>query len=192
MGFVTSPGIDNCTGKSTLTEMKLEELFSDKALKQKAKTALLGKLLLDKKISFDGLISFAEKSKDAQKASCIEAIEYATKQDPKIANEKCWKYVCQKLTEEAPRVKWESAKVIGNIAHLFLAKLNIAITNLLTNAEYNGTVVRWASAYALGEILKLKTKHNRDLLPALEAICNREQDKGVKKKYLEAIKKAKK
>jgi len=171
--------------------MRLEEIFNDKNLKQKAKTALLGKLLLDKEISIDGLIAFAEKSKDTEKATCIEAIEYATKQDPEFANEKCWKYICQKLTEEAPRVKWESAKVIGNIAHLFPAKLNVAITNLLTNAEYNGTVVRWAAAFALGEILKLKTGYNKDLLPALEAICNREQEKGVKKKYLEAIKKAK-
>lgn len=172
--------------------MKLEELFGDKALKQKTKTELLGKLLIDKEVTFEELIAFAEKSKDPEKATCIEAIEYATRQDPNIANEKCLKYVSQKLTEEAPRVKWESAKVIGNIAHLFPTKLNVAIANLLTNSEYNGSVVRWASAFALGEILKLKTKHNKDLLPAIEAICNREEDTGVKKKYLDAIKKTKK
>ena len=96
------------------------------------------------------------------------------------------------LIYKAPRVKWESARVIGNIAHLFPAELNKAISNLLTNSEYNGTVVRWASAYALGEILKLKTKHNKDLLPAIESICKREEDNGVKKKYFEAIKKMKK
>lgn len=172
--------------------MKLEELFGDKALKQKTKTELLGKLLIDKEVTLEELIAFAEKSKDTEKATCIEAIEYATRQDPNIANDKCLKYVSQKLTEEAPRVKWESAKVIGNIAHLFPTKLNVAIANLLTNSEYNGSVVRWASAFALGEILKLKTKHNKDLLPAIEAICNREEDTGVKKKYLDAIKKTKK
>jgi hypothetical protein len=63
---------------------------------------------------------------------------------------------------------------------------------LLTNSEYDGTVVRWASAFALGEILKLKTKHNKDWLPAIEDICHREQDNGVKKKYFDAIKKTKK
>jgi hypothetical protein len=52
--------------------------------------------------------------------------------------------------------------------------------------------VRWASAFALGEILKLKTKHNKELIPAIEAISNREEDNGVKKKYLDALKKAKK
>ena len=100
-------------------------------------------------------------------------------------------FVTKTLTENAPRVKWESAKVVGNIAHLFPTKLSKAISNLLTNSEYDGTVVRWAAAFALGEILKLKTKHNKDLLPAIEAICDREQENGVKKKYLDAIKKTK-
>ena len=172
--------------------MTLEELFGDKALKQKAKTELLGKFLATKKVTLEELISFAEKSKDTEKATCIEAIEYATRQDAAIANEKCLKYVSQKLTEEAPRVKWESAKVIGNIAYLFPTKLDIAIGGLLTNSEHHGTVVRWASAFALGEILKLRTKHNKDLLPAIEAICNREEDTAIKKKYLDAIKKTKK
>jgi HEAT repeat protein len=82
-------------------------------------------------------------------------------------------------------------RVIGNIAHLFPTKLNKTIINLLTNSKDNGTVVRWASAFALGEILKLKTKHNKDLLPTLEAICDDEEDKGVKKKYIDALKKTK-
>ena len=54
---------------------------------------------------------------------------------------------------------------------------------MLTNSEYDGTVVRWAAAFALGEILKLKTKHNKELLPALEAISNRETDNAIKIKY---------
>jgi DNA-binding HxlR family transcriptional regulator len=81
---------------------------------------------------------------------------------------------------------------LGNIAHLFPAKLKKAIGNLLTNTEHDGTVVRWASAYAPGKILQLNTKHNKDLLPAIETICGREEENGVRKKYLEAITKAKK
>ena len=96
------------------------------------------------------------------------------------------------LTDNAPRVKWESARVIGNIAHHYPTKLNKAITNLLINSQDNGTVVRWASAYALGEILKLKTKYNNKLLPAIEAIYEKEIDNAIKKKYADAIKKLKK
>jgi HEAT repeat protein len=172
--------------------MTITELLNDKTKKIKVKTETIGNWLSDGSMPVDELIAFAEKSKDSEKATCIEAIEYATKQNSKVADETVLSFVTKMLTEKAPRVKWESAKVIGNIAHLFPAKLNKPITNLLTNSEHDGTVVRWASAYALGEILKLKTKHNKDLLPAVEVICDREQDNAIKKKYLDAIKKAKK
>jgi HEAT repeat protein len=95
------------------------------------------------------------------------------------------------LTDKAPRVKWESARVIGNIAHIFPTKLQKPIIHLLTNTENEGTVVRWASSYALGEIIQLKTKHNKTLIPAIEAILDREQDNTIKKKYLAALKKVK-
>ena len=138
------------------------------------------------------LIAFAERAKDSEKATCIEAIEYATKEKQEIADESVFSFVTKMLTNKAPRVKWESARVIGNIAHLFPTKLNKPIANLLVNTENDGTVVRWATSYALGEILKLKTKHNKNLLPAIESILERELDNAIKKKYLEAIKKAKK
>jgi hypothetical protein len=102
----------------------------------------------------------------------------------------CLNFVTETLSHEAPRVKWESAKVIGNIAHLYPARLDNAINNLLKNSEYPGTVVRWSAAFALGEIIKLKTKRNKDLIPAIEAIINREEDKAIKKIYQAALKKA--
>jgi len=169
--------------------MTIAEIINDKTKKAKEKVETISKWLLDGSLPTDELIVFAEKAKDAEKATCIEAIEFATKQNSIIADETVFAFVTKTLTENAPRVKWESAKVIGNIAHLFPTKLSKAINNLLRNSEDNGTVVRWASAFALGEILKLKTKHNKELLPSIEAICDKEQDTGVKKKYLDAIKK---
>ena len=169
--------------------MKIDTLLNDKTLKAKQKTETLSKWLLEKKISTKKIIEFAQASNDSQKATCIEAFELATKQNPSIVNEKCLQFVTNSLTDKAPRVKWESAKVIGNIANLFPTKLDKAISNLLINTEYDGTVVRWAAAFALGEILKLKTKHNKDLLPAIEAISLKEEDNAIKKKYFEAIKK---
>ena len=172
--------------------MKLDEILNDKTIKQKPKVEAVSKMLLDKKLSVEELIAYAQTANDTLKSTCIESLEFASRQNPSIATEKCLKFVTQTLADDAPRVKWESAKVVGNIAHLFPTKLDKAIGNLLTNSEYDGTVVRWAAAFALGEILKLKTKHNKDLLPALEAISNRETDNAIKKKYLDAIKKTKK
>ena len=168
--------------------MNIEELLTNKAIKPKEKTETLSTWLLAGNLDADDLIEFASKEKDPAKATCIEAIEFATKQKPAIANEKVFLFVTNTLIEKAPRVKWESAKVIGNIAHLFPAKLDDAISNLLANSEHTGTVVRWSAAYALGEILKLKTKHNKELLPAIEAIHQREEKNSIKKIYTTALK----
>ncbi|GDX53125.1 hypothetical protein LBMAG27_21720 [Bacteroidota bacterium] len=99
-------------------------------------------------------------------------------------------FVSKALAEKAPRIKWESAKVIGNIAHQFPAKLEGAIKNLLVNTEHEGTVVRWSAAFGLGEILKLKTRYNKNLLPAIDSIIQREEKNSIRKIYLEAIKKS--
>ena len=170
----------------------IEELLGDKGLKPAAKTETLSSWLIEGKLTIDNLLEFAETAKDPAKATCIEALEYATKQNPATANYKSFQFVTENLKAKAPRVKWESAKVIGNTAHLFPAKLNEAIKNLLDNTEHEGTVVRWSAAFALGEILKLNTKHNKELLPAIETICNREEKNSIKKIYLAAIKKASK
>ena len=172
--------------------MTIAELLDDKKRKAKEKVETISKWLLDGSLPMDELIVFAEKAKDPEKATCIEAIEFSTRQNASIAGENVLAFVTNRLTEPAPRVKWESAKVIGNIAKLFPTKLAKPITHLLTNARDKSTVVRWASAFALGEILKLKTKHNKDLLPAIQTISEIEEDNGVKKKYLDALKKTKK
>ncbi|MBB6329114.1 HEAT repeat protein [Chryseobacterium sediminis] len=172
--------------------MTIEELIKDKTVKSKEKVDIISKWIIDTSLPADELIAFAEKSKDPIKATCIEAIEYATKQNPDLADDTVFSFVTQTLTEKAPRIKWESAKVIGNTAHLFTENLDQAIDNLLGNTEHEGTVVRWSAAFALGEILKLKTKHNTTLLPAIESISEKEEKNSIKKIYLDAIKKTKK
>lgn len=172
--------------------MTIEELIKDKAVKSKEKVDIISKWIIDKSLPTDELIAFAEKSKDPVKATCVEALEYATKQNPNLADETIFSFVTQTLTEKAPRIKWESAKVIGNTAHLFPENLDPAISNLLVNTEHEGTVVRWSAAFALGEILKLKTRHNETLLSALVKISEKEEKNSIKKIYLDAIKKTKK
>lgn len=169
--------------------MNIQELLLDKSIKPKEKTEIISQWILDHSLPLDELIAFAEKQKDPSKATCIEAVEFATKQHPAIANQTILQFVTTTLTEKAPRIKWESAKVIGNIAHLFPTKLDPAIENLLKNTRHEGTVVRWSAAFALGEILKLKTKQNDTLLPSIQQICDQEEKNSIKKIYLTAIKK---
>lgn len=172
--------------------MTLEELFKDKTIKSKEKVEVISQWIIEKSLPTDELIVFAEKSKDPVKATCIEALEYSTKENPDLADESVFLFVINSLSEKAPRIKWESAKVIGNTAHLFPENLDQAIKNLSSNTEHEGTVVRWSAAFALGEILKLKTSHNTTLLSALENISEKEEKNSIKKIYLDAFKKTKK
>ena len=168
--------------------MLLKELFEDKSLKAKQKVEQATEWLLAKKISVNELTEFAGNSKDPVKASCIESLEFATRSNPKIANESCLKFAIDGLAEKAPRIKWESAKVIGNIAALFPGKMNKAIDQLLNNTEHSGAVVRWSAAFALAEIYKSDKKMAKKLLPVFEAIVKREEKSGIRKIYQAAIK----
>lgn len=169
--------------------MDIAKILDDKLVKPKEKTEALSKLLLGKNITIKDLIKIAKNAKDPVKATCIEVMEYATKSDPSIANTDCLNFAVESLNEKAPRIKWESAKVIGNIAQCFPDKLDVAVKNLLVNTEHSGTVVRWSAAYALGQILLTKNKHSKKLIPAIEAICKREEKNSIKKIYQAALKK---
>ena len=169
--------------------MDIHAVLADKQIKTKLKVEVISNLLLNEKASLPDLIKIARVSKDSAKGTCIEAIEFATRAKPEIASMECLKFVTETLLDKAPRVKWESAKVIGNIAFLYPDKLDKAIVNLLANSEFPGTVVRWSAAFALGEIVKLKTKLNKELIPAVEAIIRRDDDKAIKKIYQAALKK---
>ena len=171
--------------------MELQEIFNDKTIKAKAKTALISGMLRNGEISLTELISFAENVKEAVKATCIESIEFATKSSPSIASPECLKFVSKSLADKAPRIKWESAKVVGNIANQFPNELDPAVANLLTNTEHDGTVVRWSAAYALGEIIKSEYPKASELIPAIENIMNREEKNSIKKIYQQALKKVK-
>ena len=169
-------------------KMELHALFNDKSIKSKEKTEKISEWLLDNAQNTRTLLDFAEKSKPPVKAACIEAMEFATNQNAEIMTREWFSFVTQSLLDIAPRVKWESAKVIGHTAHLFENDLEEAINNLLSNVEHQGTVVRWSAAYALGQIIKIGTSHNKELMPLIEAICVCEDKNSIKKVYLNAIK----
>ncbi|MCL1663304.1 HEAT repeat domain-containing protein [Elizabethkingia ursingii] len=172
--------------------MSLEEIFQDKSIKAKVKVSQIGEWLISQELPVDELLAFTDLQSGTNKATCIEAIEYATKKSVLMTDDALLSYVTKALGEEEARIKWESAKVIGNISKQHADKLAPAIAGLLKNAEDKGTVVRWATAYALAEILKLKMDYNKTLLPKIEILCEKEEDNGVKKKYIDAIKKVKK
>jgi len=181
-------GIHNAPYK----ENSIIDIVANKATKAKEKTVLVSGLLLDHKISIDELVQMAKSQKDTIKATLIEAMEYASKTNPEIINDKAFEFAIQTLKEDVPRIKWEAAKVIRNAAHLHSKLLKKAVVNLLANTEHNGTVVRWSAATALSKIILLNTALNKELIPAAEAIIEWEQDNAIKKIYQQALKRKRK
>lgn len=169
--------------------MNIADLLKDKTLNAKQKTAFLSRWLPDEGMAPTLLLAFAQKAKGSQKASCIEAMEQASLQNPGLVGSDWFGFVTEQLTDKAPRVKWESAKVVANTAHLFPKKLDKAIAHLLGNTEHTGTVVRWSAALALARIVGLKTPHNKTLVPAIKNIMDQEEKNSIKKIYAEALKK---
>ena len=169
----------------------LAQLFNDKSLKPKERTEQLAAMLLSKELSADALLEYAARAKDPIKATCVEAIEFATLKEPAILPAAQLDMIIDYLEAKAPRIKWESAKVIANTIHLHPKKVDVAVLKLLANTDDSGTVVRWSAAFALAQILKMKTGINAELAEAAQAISDREEKNSIKKIYQEALKKIK-
>lgn len=168
--------------------MLIKDIFIDKALKPKMKTVRLADEIKRGNISAAEVLEFALASKDPVKASCIEAMEICSKDNPSIAGIKWLLFAGESLASKSPRVKWESARLIGNIAKDAKNIPPEIIDNLLANAAHEGTVVRWSAAYALGETYKLNSPLNRKLKDAFDLIIGSEEKNSIKKIYQNAIK----
>jgi hypothetical protein len=168
---------------------EIDVLLKDKSKKSKQKVEELSKWILENKSNIDQLIEYCSKSKGSAKATCIEALEFATREEPDKGNEGVLMLVIKSLEDKDPRIKWESAKVLSNIVHLHKKKIGQLIHALLPHVNDKGTVVRWAVAQALSAVLMQKTIFNKELLPAVQTIVENEEKASIKKVYLQAVKK---
>jgi hypothetical protein len=86
----------------------------------------------------------------------------------------------------------ESARVTANVAKEFPAEAAKAVPGLLINTKDEGTVVRWAAAYALTEVAKYNKDIRKKLVKKFEEITVKENNNGVKNIYIKALKKIEK
>lgn len=170
--------------------MDLATFFADKRLSAKQRASELAVQLERRGLSVDELAHFAASAKDPIKATCLEALELATRTAPERATPAVFELATQALSAKAPAVKREAGRVIGNTAQLFPKLFGPAITALLANTDHEGTVVRWSAAFALGEILKLGTPHNKSLIPGAKRIMDVEEKDSIRKIYAKALKQA--
>ncbi|HJX50762.1 hypothetical protein A2Y99_05305 [Candidatus Gottesmanbacteria bacterium RBG_13_37_7] len=143
----------------------------------------------DKKLLQDLEVSI-QSTKDAERGICMEALEYITHENPEYAAPHL-KTIITSLSDKAPRVKWEAARIMGNIAKKYSEEALGAIPNLMKNTNDKGTVVRWSAAFGLTEIAIYNSKAANKLIPEFEKIIKKEKNNGVKNVYLKALKKLK-
>ncbi len=123
----------------------------------------------------------------AEKGTCMEVMEAISKDKPE------WMitflaFAIDNLDEKAPRIQWESARVIANLASRYPDKAAKALPKLLAKTREEGTVLRWSVALALSEIAKANPKLQKELVPKMNQIAQDEENNGVKKIYLKALK----
>jgi len=128
---------------------------------------------------------------DKEKGVCLEVLEAVTKDHPDWCAGRL-SAVIKFIGHKAPRVKWESSRVVANLAPMFPQEAAGAIPKLLANTGDKGTVVRWSAAFALGEILKHNENERESLLARVDALLKKEQNNGVRNVYLKAMKAVKK
>jgi len=124
---------------------------------------------------------------DKEKGACLEVLEAVTLEHPDWCADRL-PTIIKFIGHQSPRVKWESSRVVANMAPMFPEEAAEAIPMLLTNTGDKGTVVRWSAAFALGEIMKHNEKEKRSLLARIDAILKKETNNGVRNVYLKAMK----
>ncbi|WP_448701325.1 hypothetical protein ACFGVR_04060 [Mucilaginibacter sp. AW1-3] len=171
------------------TDNNIDIILNDKTIKAKGKVAAISQLLMDGGVAIQQLIAQAQNANDINKATLMESMEYVSRLQADIIDAQGFEFAVESLRSTAPRLKWESAKVIANTAQLFPGLLKGATVNLLDNTEHSGTIVRWSAAGALSKIMLCKTDLNQELISAIKAIEKREEDNAIKKIYQHALKK---
>lgn len=122
-----------------------------------------------------------------EKGICAEVMEYVSKEKPELVVPYL-NTVIEYINFDASRVKWETARVIGNVSSVSPDKVTEAIPKLMTNTHDKSTVVRWSAAFALTEIAKNNTSVRDELVNKFKEIVEREDNNGVKNVYLKGLK----
>lgn len=162
-----------------------EILESDK--KPKEKISLLAEKVKEDRKLFVQLVECFEAGSATDKGNCIEAMEYISEDEPDIILPHIG-FIIEHVNHAASRVKWEAARVLGNVAQEYPAEVSKAVPKLLENTNDTGTVVRWSAASALVEIAKNSSELRKELVPKFKEILKKEENNGVRNIYVKALK----
>lgn len=166
----------------------LQQINADKTTNAKGKVLAIAEALKNKKVNAEDIFEFCAKEKEVVVANCVEAFEIISREKPELISKEVIAFVSKNLAGKAPRLKWESAKVLGNAAAKHVNEYNDAIPLLIDLTEFEGTVVRWSAAYAISAIVLLKSNWQAELIKLCEHLAEHEEKESIAKMYKKSLK----
>ena len=169
--------------------MDILYLLADKSIKATEKREQIAQALENGETTVKEIKTYALDDKTV--GIILEAMESVSRTRPQAADIEWLNYAGTYITAASNTVKREASRVVGNISHLFPDKIDGLLPSLLENTKSDGTVIRWGSAYALGQIVRIPKFANSNLFDVLTDLAEQEAENGVKNQYSNGLKKAK-
>lgn len=171
--------------------MTITEIMNSKALKRLEKRNSLVEAIINREFNFSIILEACESLPEKHISLLLEAIEEVSR-SKEFTLEADYLDLAEKyILSSDNSCKREASRIVGNLANKFPTKLDNAITALLQNTKNDGTVIRWASAYALSRII-IPQYAKSLLFEQISDLCAKEHESGVKNQYIKALKKAEK
>jgi hypothetical protein len=172
--------------------MDIAGLLNNNEIKAVTKREELADALRMGYVTMSDILPLKDKLDDKKMAIVLEAMEAVTNRNPDLADLGWLVFAGDFITSKSNAIKREASRIVGNIAHLFPDDLDTAIQKLMENTKDEGTVIRWASAYALARIIQIPQYARGGLFDTLISLSEQESENGVKNQLLNGLKKAKK
>ena len=172
--------------------MTIPEIMNNKSLKRLEKRAFLAEAIINRECNFSIILDACESLPEKNISLLLEAIEEVSRSKEFTLDADYLDLAEKYILSSDNSCKQEASRIVGNLANKFPTKLENAITALLQNAGNDGTVIRWASAYALSRIIMIPHYAKSPLFEQISDLCAKENESEVKNQYIKALKKAEK
>ena len=172
--------------------MTIRQIIDDKSVKRVEKRTVLVEGIINRNFDFSAVSAACSLLPEKKISLLLEAIEEVSRSKEFFLEEDYLKLSENYILSSDPSCKREASRIVGNLAAAFPEDLDRAISALLQNADDEGTVIRWASAYALSRIVIIPQYARGPLFEQISDLYEKEKETGVKNQYSKALKKAQK
>lgn len=173
-------------------KMTITEIMNNKSLKRLEKRNSLAEAIINREFNVSIILEACESFPEKNISLLLEAIEEVSR-SKEFTLEADYLDLAEKyILSSDNSCKREASRIVGNLANKFPTKLDKAITALFQNTKNDGTVIRWASAYALSRIIIIPQYAKSPLFEQISDLCAKENESGVKNQYIKALKKSRK